>query len=93
MSYDLEIAKTVNVAEASIGDEITYTILYTNNGPATVYNVVIQDIYPSEILSFDSSDPTYDLNDGDVYTWNIGILNPGQTGMIVITGTVLDNIS
>ena len=71
MPYDLTIEKTVNTSEAMIGDEITYTITYSNNGPATANNVVIQDVFPNNILSLDSSDPVYDANENNIYAWNI----------------------
>lgn len=55
--------------------------------------VKLKDIYPSWILSFDSSNPVYTAISGDIYTRDIGTLLAGQTGMIVITGTVLDTIT
>ena len=59
---------------ATIGDEVTYTISYINHGPATATQVVIHDIFPSDVLNLDSSMPLWDVNDGNMYVWNIGTL-------------------
>jgi uncharacterized repeat protein (TIGR01451 family) len=43
----LVIAKSVNLATAKPGDILTYTITYTNNGPASLSSIVIRDATPA----------------------------------------------
>lgn len=43
---DLAIDKTVNAATISAGQQVTYTLQVTNNGPSTAENVVVEDNLP-----------------------------------------------
>lgn len=45
-SADLEIQKTSDVASVEEGEQITFTITVTNNGPATAEDVVVTDTLP-----------------------------------------------
>ena len=55
---DLAIDKTVNAATISAGQQVTYTLQVTNNGPSTAENVVVEDNLPDfmSIVSV-TSDP------------------------------------
>jgi len=43
----LVILKSVDLATAKPGDILTYTILYTNNGPSPLSSIVIRDATPA----------------------------------------------
>ena len=43
---DLAVTKTVDLASAGVGDELTYTIAYENKGPQDATNVLIKDTLP-----------------------------------------------
>ena len=43
---DPSITKAVNVSQARVGDEVTFTITVINNGPNTAYDVVVTDPFP-----------------------------------------------
>jgi len=43
---DLAVDKTVNAATITAGQQVTYTLTVTNNGPATAENVLVEDNLP-----------------------------------------------
>src|SRR5438270_886072 len=46
-SADMAITKTDSPDPVAAGSNVTYTILITNNGPATAQNVVLNDVLPT----------------------------------------------
>jgi len=88
----LSITKSVNKTNASVGDEIVYTLNYKNTGAGPASNVVIYDPFNNlnqEYLTFISADPH--PNSGND-TWNIGSLDPGQSGQITITARISNSV-
>ncbi len=84
---DIELTKTVNASTVSPGDQLTYTIIVTNYGPADATGVTVADELPTE-LSFDSasaSKGTYSSGGG---TWSIGNLAENETVTLSIDATV-----
>ncbi|MCL2687184.1 MAG: hypothetical protein FWE58_01450 [Methanobrevibacter sp.] len=84
-AVNLEINKTANVISVISGQEITYTITVTNNGPDNATNVVVTDILHSSftnVRASPSSGTTYNSTTGE---WIIGNLNIGETATLVIT--------
>lgn len=53
-SADLSLTKTADVADASAGDTITYTLKAHNGGPSTAQGVTISDVLPNGV-NFDSA--------------------------------------
>jgi uncharacterized repeat protein (TIGR01451 family) len=88
--YDLRTYKVVSTDTANLGDQITYTIVYGNYGPNLATWVVVQDVFPSDVLNFDSSNPVYDAFSGSIYARDVWPLAPWQTAMVVLTATVID---
>ncbi|HKZ47229.1 MAG TPA: SdrD B-like domain-containing protein, partial [Thermoplasmata archaeon] len=95
----LSVSKTVDEATADPGDEVTYTITYTNSGTGEATDVTIVDTLPA-FTTFVSASPAPDSNVGGVLTWNIGSVTGGSGGSITVTvevdagtadGTVLTN--
>ena len=72
------------------GDPITYTLTYTNIGPATAHHVTISDTLPSMLInpSIESSGPEITMRDNSTYMWDVADLNEGDTGTITITATI-----
>ncbi|NJN80930.1 MAG: DUF11 domain-containing protein, partial [Caldilineaceae bacterium] len=50
---DVAIAKSVSTDQAQPGDTITYTLVFTNNGPSVAQNVVISDVIPGAVEVID----------------------------------------
>ncbi len=55
---DLDIVKVADDNDYAIGDEITFTIIITNNGPFNATNVVVTDVLPEGLILVDG----YTLN-------------------------------
>lgn len=91
---DLAIAKTVvgNAANFTWGDPITYTLTYTNAGPATAHHVVISDTLPTALttLAWSASGAPVTVTEqvGANYAWDAGSLPAGSGGVITITGRI-----
>lgn len=89
---DLIVHKTVNKTSAEPEEEVIYTLNYENIGETAATGVVIQDKFDyinQEYLTFVSATPSPSSGNN---TWNIGTLNPGQSGQIFITAKVKDSV-
>ncbi|MDR2967216.1 MAG: DUF11 domain-containing protein [Methanobacteriaceae archaeon] len=91
---DLAINKVVSNSTPTLGDNITYTLIVTNNGPDNATKVNVTDILPDGLLFVSASSATYDPVTR-VITWNIGDLDAGEsvTLTIVVTVTKTGNIT
>lgn len=83
----LRVRKEAYPTEVFVGDTITYTITYSNEGNQTVTGVILTDTFPADI------DVTgYNLPPASITTergvWELGSLNPDGSGQIVITAIV-----
>jgi uncharacterized repeat protein (TIGR01451 family) len=79
----MTFSKTANFDYADPGDEITYTLSYENVGTGVATDVVVTDTIP-EHTTYVSSSPTYDQVSGSTYTWNVGTVQPGAGGSIIL---------
>ncbi|MBI3944101.1 MAG: DUF11 domain-containing protein [Chloroflexi bacterium] len=74
------------------GSTVTYTLSYTNTGSGLARDVVVTD-YLSSLVTYQGStsipsrEPP-ESGDGNSRVWEIGILGPNASGIIVITGTL-----
>ncbi len=84
---DLSVTKTVNNAAPTVGDNVTFTVTVTNNGPLAASGVQLSDQLPAG-LTFASSTPsgstTYDSATG---LWNVGGLASGASATLTIVAT------
>ncbi len=87
----LMILSKTGPATANPGGPINYTITYQNIGNGVATNVVIVDTLPAGV-AFVSAFPAPTSVVGQVLTWNIGLLNPGQGGVILVNVTVTTSI-
>jgi uncharacterized repeat protein (TIGR01451 family) len=83
---DLGIAKR-GPAEVTVGDWVTYSLVFSNTGNASAHGVVIQDLLPAALTNatFASSGATITPRPGDPFTWDVADLSPGEGGAITIT--------
>ncbi len=78
---DLAIAKT-GPAQVTEGDNITYTLTATNNGPTTATGVTVSDPVPAN-STFVSASPGCALAAG-VVTCTAGVMAPGSSQVFTI---------
>lgn len=86
-SADLSIAKSVDDANPTNGDNITFTITVTNNGPNSASNITVSEVLSPAFVfvSSNASQGSYNANTG---IWNVGSLSNGGTATLTITVTV-----
>ena len=84
---DLSITKSDNQTTAIPGQQISYSIVVTNNGPSTVSSVTVTDSVPAAIQnpSFSASEGTYDSTTGE---WTGLTLASGGSVTLTLTGTI-----
>lgn len=77
---DLFVNKQVDLAQASVTDELEYTITYGNNGSDTATNTQIYDIVPSNMYVVSASpEPTGTTGaNNSVLVWDLGNLPAGM---------------
>jgi uncharacterized repeat protein (TIGR01451 family) len=84
---DLEIFKTVNTKEPSIGETIEYTLTVDNLGTDTATNVRVQDTLPAG-LTFVSATPSVGGYDAGTGIWTVGTVTTADTPTLVIAAKV-----
>lgn len=70
---DIQVIKTVDNANATLGDAVVYTITATNNGPSAATGVRIRDALPAG-LDFVSATPSQGSYDSTTGLWTVGSL-------------------
>ncbi len=91
---DLAVTKTDGQINAQVGDVLTYTLSYTNEGAQVASGVVLEDRLPMGIEFISASDGG--VFGGGTVAWNLGDLNPGESGTVTVSirvwsaGTVLN---
>jgi uncharacterized repeat protein (TIGR01451 family) len=95
---DLLIHKTDGRTIVEGGNQLTYTLTYTNAGPGIAYNVIMTDTLPPTAQNVSTPTvpgvitPTLDLPNGRIY-FQLGTLQPGQVGQTTVTLTLAPNTS
>jgi uncharacterized repeat protein (TIGR01451 family) len=85
-SADLSLAKSDDADPVLAGDELTYTIVVSNDGPSDAAGVVVTDDVPVG-TSFVSADHG-GVESGGTVTWNHGILAAGDSATVHVTVAV-----
>lgn len=86
-STDIGITKIADKSQAIEGENITYTIVATNNGPRNATNVKLIDQIPSG-LSFESSNPSVGSYISSTGIWDVGSLNNSAQASLVLVLSV-----
>lgn len=82
-SFDVALTKSVDLANASLGSPVVFTILVENLGDA-VTGATVNDVLPAG-LTYVSDNPSTGTYDGT--NWTIGNMAVGATETITITAT------
>ena len=83
---DLEVDKSVLTEADYVGDDATFRITVTNNGPSPATGVVVTDRPGSGLDLSSASNGAFDPGTG---VWNVGNLAVGQSVSVDVTGAVL----
>lgn len=83
---DLQVSKSASRAEVLPGQQLVYTLNYTNPGPDPIVGVRVTDTLPAQYTgpSCQTNRPITLL--GGTYAWDAGALLAGEAGTIIITG-------
>jgi choice-of-anchor A domain-containing protein/uncharacterized repeat protein (TIGR01451 family) len=84
LQADLSITKTVDNNSPKPGDEITYLITVTNNGPSSTTGVTVSDLVPTSV-DYISSTPSTGTYNNLTGIWNIGSLANNEIATLSIT--------
>lgn len=84
---DLSITHTVDQINPTLGQQPTFTITLTNDGPDRATNVEVSEFLPLDLIFVRSTvtQGTYDDFDG---IWNVGNINSGDSAVLTVTATV-----
>ena len=82
---DLAVVKDVDNVHPNVGDNVTFTIVATNNGPDDATGVHVTDVLPAG-TSFVSATPTFGAWAGS--TWTIGELDSGDHETLTLVAHV-----
>jgi uncharacterized repeat protein (TIGR01451 family) len=82
---DLTLSKTANPSAVRKGDQMTYTIVVTNDGPDIATGVIVRDQLPSGVTYVSSSDPAYNPTTG---AWTVGSMADGGSATLTIAARV-----
>lgn len=83
---DLAITKGVSPANPSVGQNVTFTVTVTNNGPGAATGVVVSDPLPNGLTYVsDNGGGAYDPNSG---LWTVGNLAVSAGASLQIVATV-----
>jgi uncharacterized repeat protein (TIGR01451 family) len=90
-NIDLDITKRstdINGGSVQPGDIINYTINYVNNGDTPADNVTIQDDPDETWIASISNISDSGIYDGDIITWEIGVVAAGGSGSVSYSATL-----
>jgi len=81
----VEITKAVSSGNSPIvpGQELDYTVTYTNTGKAALSGITVTDTLPSNTTVL-STTPTADQPSAGVLSWSLGDLAPGQSQTLLV---------
>jgi uncharacterized repeat protein (TIGR01451 family) len=83
----LTLDKTGSASVVRVGEMLVYTLRYENIGNQTATTARLTDTLPSGITVIGTSQPPV-VQTTQQLVWNVGPINAGQQGQIVITATV-----
>ena len=85
---DLSVTKTVSDATPNVGDQITFTVTLSNQGPDAATGVQVTDLLPAG-LTFVSATPSQGTYNNVSGVWTVGTVSSGVPQTLSITATVV----
>lgn len=83
----LNVSKVASASQVDVGDTLVYTLSYSNVGNQATTNVVLTDTLPAGITVI-AANPPWSTTTAQARTWQLGMLDVGESGQIVMTTTV-----
>jgi uncharacterized repeat protein (TIGR01451 family) len=84
---DLRLAKTVNGSLVNVGQQVTFRLTLTNDGPDQATGVTVSDQLPAG-LTFVSATASVGTYDNVTGVWTVGSLNNGASATLDIVATL-----
>ena len=84
---DLALTKVVSNATPNVGDQVTFTVTLTNNGPDTATNVQVTDLVPSG-LTFVSATPSQGTYASATGLWTVGTVTTATPQTLQLLATI-----
>ncbi|MDB4770824.1 hypothetical protein OAG60_01985 [bacterium] len=86
-SIDLSLVKTADPTLVIVGNNVTYQLVVSNEGPSTATGVEVKDELPLGIAFANASatQGEYSVGTG---VWNVGAISPGSNQSLTLVGTV-----
>lgn len=82
---DLTLTKSDSPDPVEVGEQLTYTLVATNNGPSTSTNVTLEDVLPDSVTFVSASATSGTCSEsGGVVTCSIGTLLPDHSATVTI---------
>lgn len=92
LDTDLQLQKTVEPAgQVGPGDLLTYTLAFTNAGPAATHGVLLTDIIPPGLVNpvvVYASPEVIAPRPGVTFAWTVADLSPGEGGLVRVQAVV-----
>ncbi|MCF7834854.1 DUF11 domain-containing protein [Candidatus Gracilibacteria bacterium] len=94
-SNEVVFTKIGNKSDYQLGENITFTVSTTNNGPAPINDLTITDIRPnSSCITYNSRSSNDGFtNPSNMNRFRSGVLNVGETVTLTLNGTISTNSS
>src|SRR5262249_9212040 len=85
---DLAVTKTVSNPTPYFGDNVTYTVTLTDNGPNNATGVTVSDLLPAG-LKFVSATPSQGTYDSTTGLWTVGNVTQKQVLTFQVVAQVI----
>lgn len=85
---DLSVALADDVDPVLAGNNLTYTIMVTNNGPSDTADLTVVDTLPAGVTFVSASDSGDGTSVPGQVTWTLGALTAGTSQSLTVTVTV-----
>src|SRR5207244_1963261 len=94
VSADLAITKSESPNPVNAGQQATYTLTITNNGPNPAVNTMVTDVLPSQVtfVSATSNHGPTPTQAGGIVTASLGTMAPGDVATVTIIVMVNSNV-
>ena len=85
---DLALSKSVSDPTPNVGDQVTFTVTLTNDGPDPATGVAVTDLLPAG-LTFVSATPSQGTYDPGTGVWTVGGARRRRSGDAALVATVV----